>query len=101
MDNSIYIGMGADKANYETAAYEIVEDNLSYHKLDVNYDNSGITIVDESGTKHSVQTAGGLYNLMAREFQYDSGSAPSAQNIYTSSYAVVHQIDGVLDFHKQ
>ena len=101
MDNSIYIGMGADKANYETAAYEIVEDNLSYHKLDVNYDNSGITIVDESGTKHSVQTAGGLYNLMAREYQYDSGSAPSAQNIYTSSYAVVHQIDGVLDFHKQ
>jgi uncharacterized surface protein with fasciclin (FAS1) repeats len=100
MDNSVLIGMGADNANYETAAYEVLEDNLSYHKLDVTYDNSGISIVDEAGVKHSVQTAGGLYNLMAREYQYDSASAPSAQNIYTSSYAVVHQIDGALDYHK-
>ena len=100
MDNSVLIGMGSDNANYETAAYEVLEDNLSYHKLDVTYDNSGISIVDEAGVKHSVQTAGGLYNLMAREYQYDSASAPSAQNIYTSSYAVVHQIDGALDYHK-
>ena len=100
MDNSVFIGMGSDNANYETAAYEVLEDNLSYHKLDVTYDNSGISIVDEAGVKHSVQTAGGLYNLMAREYQYDSASAPSAQNIYTSSYAVVHQIDGALDYHK-
>ena len=33
---------------------------------------------------------------MAREYQFDSPDASTARNIYTSSFAVVHQIDGAL-----
>ena len=53
---------------------------------------------DNKGTTRNVVTSGGLYNLLAREYQYDSGDAVRANNLYTSSFAVVHQIDGVLNY---
>jgi hypothetical protein len=33
---------------------------------------------------------------MAREYQFDAPDATQATNIYTSSFAVVHLIDGAL-----
>jgi len=101
MDNSIYIGQGSDNANYETSAYIIEDDNLSYYKLGVNSDDTGITLTDEAGNTRNVVKSNGLYNLMAREYQYNSSDAAAASTIYTSSYAVVHQIDGTLDYHRK
>lgn len=100
-DNSIFIGMGSDRANYETAAYTQTGDNLSYHKLQVSYDNDGIAVTDEMKNTRHVVKSGNLYNLMAREYQYDASDATAASTIYTSSYAVVHQIDGVLDYQRK
>lgn len=98
-DNSLYIGQGTiQSTRYETAAYSIDEstNTLSYYKVTANGDNGGITVTDNKGNVRSVITSGGLYNLMAREYQYDSSDAVSASTLYTSSFAVVHQIDGVL-----
>ncbi len=99
-DNSLYIGQGNISANdYETAAYVLNEstNTLSYYRVNVEGDNSGLKVTDIAGNTHRVVTEGGLYNLMAREYQYDqSTAATDASTIYTTSYAVVHQIDGPL-----
>jgi len=95
-DNAFFIGQGDESGEYETAAYKIEGDNLSYYKLKTTVSNDGLTIIDGAGKTHKVNTSKGLYNLMAREYQYDSGDATRANNIYTSSNAVIHQIDGAL-----
>ena len=97
-DNAFYIGEGADSGEYETAAYKIEDGNLQYYKLKVNVNNSGMQVVDAKGVTHNVRTADGLYNMMAREYQYDTPDATTAHTIYTSSFAVIHQIDGALQY---
>lgn len=99
-DNSTYIGQGAVSGTYETSAYKVVDDNLSYYKVTTTANNSGITIKDETGNTRQVVKTAGLYNLQAREYQYDAADAVKAAQIYTSSYAVIHQIDGVLNYKK-
>ncbi len=95
-DNAYYVGQGAVSGEFETSAYKVTDGNLSYYKLRTRVSNDGIDITDGTGhTCHVVKTAG-LYNLMGREYQYDSGDATRASNLYTSSFAVVHQIDGAL-----
>lgn len=99
-DESFYVGQGSDNGEYETSAYKIVDGNLSYYKLNTTVNNEGITLFDGAGETRKVVTKGGLYNLMAREYQYDNSDATLANNLYTSSFAVVHQIDGVLQYKK-
>lgn len=93
-DNAYFIGQGNVEGEFETSAYKVTDGNLSYYKLKTEVSNDGITITDGMGNKRQVVQKPGLYNLMAREYQYDSPDALSARNIYTSSYAVVHLIDG-------
>lgn len=96
MDNSIYIGMGTGQSRFETSSFQVIDGNTMYNKLDVSYNNNSITIKDQAGNTRNVVKTNGLYNLMAREYQFDSSSPTTASNIYTTSFAVVHQIDGVL-----
>ena len=97
-DNSVFIGQGDLSAKYETSAYRVEDDNLLYYKVTTEASNDGITITGQDGQQcHVVQTPG-LYNLMAREYQYDAADATRASTLYTSSYAVVHQIDGCLNY---
>lgn len=95
-DNGYFIGQGNVSGEFETSAYKLTDGVLSYYKLNTNVSNDGITIIDGMGNTRKVDTTGGLYNLMAREYQYDSGDATRANTLYTSSFAVVHQIDGAL-----
>lgn len=95
-DNAFYIGQGNEQGEFETSAYKIVDDNLSYYKLNTNVSNEGITVRDGMGNERHVDTTGRLYNLMAREYQYNTGDATQASELYTSSFAVVHLIDGAL-----
>ena len=97
VDNSFYIGQGSTSGKFETSAYTVEKDNLMYYKVDVNCSNDGITFTDAKGNQRKVLTNDkNLYNQMAREYQYNTGDATRATELYTSSYAVVHQIDGVL-----
>lgn len=97
-DNSVYLGMGNDSAKYETAAYLVEDDNLLYQKLSAISSNDGIKIIDQAGNTHNVVKTPGLYNIMVREYQYDDADATRASNLYTSSFAVIHQIDGCLQY---
>ncbi len=99
-DNSFFIGAGNVSGKFETFAYDTDNENVSYHKLTTNSDNSQISVTDELGNTRTVTKTPGLYNIMVREFQYDSGDATSATAIYTSSTAVIHQIDDVLYYKK-
>ncbi len=97
-DNAYYIGQGTESGEFETSAYKVTDGNLSYYKLNTQVSNDGITIIDGRGNTRHVVTTDGLCNIMAREYQYDAGDATRANLLYTSSFAVVHQIDGVLQY---
>lgn len=99
-DNAIFIDGGDVNDIYETSAYVVNDGNMSYFKVATTADDKQLTITDVTGETAKVQTEGGLYNLIAREYQYDSGDAVRANNLYTSSFAVVHQIDRVLKYKK-
>lgn len=101
VDNSFYVGQNIDDGSYETSAYSVGSDNtVSYYKVNVVSDGQdGLVVTDLAGNQRKVLTTQATnYNQMAREYQYDASDATKAQNIYTSSYAVVHQIDGVLEY---
>ena len=95
-DNAFYIGQGSEQGEFETSAYKVVDDNLSYYKLNTSVSNDGITVKDGMQNERHVLTSGNLYNLMVREYQYNTGDATRASELYTSSFAVIHQIDGAL-----
>ena len=98
-DNAYYVGQGNVSGEFETSAYKVNDGVLSYYKLNTDVSNSGISIIDGKGNTRKVDTSSGLYNLMAREYQYNTGDATHATELYTSSFAVVHLIDGAL-IHK-
>ncbi|MBQ0022623.1 MAG: fasciclin domain-containing protein [Prevotellaceae bacterium] len=98
VDNSFYIGQGNADGKYETSSYAIKNGEVQYRKVDVNCSNDGITFTDVMGNTRKVTNNNNLRNLMAREYQFDSGDASRANTLYTSSFAVVHQIDGVLKY---
>ena len=108
-DNALYIGadntsgnddFGADgnaTTEYETAFID--KDSKTFNKLAITTDKAGssITIKDKAGNVRRVMTEkAGLFNLMAREYTYNSAVKSSATIIHNSSSAVVHLIDGPL-----
>jgi len=108
-DNALYIGAdnttGNDSSNedgtsttdFETAFID--KQSKTFNKLAITTDKSGSNIVigDKAGNKRRVMTdKAGLYNLMAREYTYNTSSKSSATIIHNSSSAVVHLIDGPL-----
>ena len=108
-DNSFFIGannivakddLGKDvvEAQYETAFIDKVE--KKFNRLTVTLDREGkaITVKDALGNERHVLTDNpNLYNLMAREYTYTTDTRSSANNnIYASSSAVIHLIDGPL-----
>ena len=63
-------------------------------------DDSHLTVKDAAGNKRNVLKNGGLYNLMAREYQYNTADCGFSFGDYTTSYAVVHQLNGPLMWEK-
>lgn len=116
-DNAVYYGAEFKidtinvgyEASYETA---FMNKNNQFEKLRVESDNKGIRLKDrgykvgdEPKSVLRVNSVSGkpLYNIMCREYEYDTDSYSSAKNIETSSYIVIHQIDkplcnGVIKF---
>lgn len=110
-DNSVYTNAEFNRgsAEYETA---YMNSSRQFGKLKVNVDEN-ITIIDENGNECHVlkNIVGGVprWNIMAREYVFkkyssDYSSASNADEITdisttkleTSSYAVIHLIDGAL-----
>jgi hypothetical protein len=71
-----------------------------FYRVRAKLENSGISLTDHAGNTRKVEMKEGLYNLVAREFQYNSTDASSASTIETSSSAVIHLINGPLMLEK-
>ena len=65
----------------------------------MNADNDAITIVSLDGeTRHVVTDDPDLYNILVSDYKFNAGDITKATQIETSSFAVIHQIDGVLKY---
>ena len=108
-DNSLFIGAdnitdndssnadGTSMAEFETAFID--KQSKTFNKLAITTDKNGssISIKDKAGNVRRVMTEKpGLFNLMAREYTYNTSSKSSATIIHNSSSAVIHLIDGPL-----
>ena len=108
-DNSLVIGGGSDNEVHETALIDAKTQR--FYQVQTKLDGNELTICDNATEEWLVAnpsmrgsaeynsrlarvlTSSGLYNLMAREYQYNTASANSASEIQTTSSAVIHQID--------
>lgn len=103
-DNSLIIGAKpADAKNYGTSLIK----NDMFQKVRATLTKSGIDVVgidknnDATGNVRHVVKDNGLYNLIAREYYFEQEWAEAktkmdCNNLFTTSSAVIHQIDGVL-----
>jgi hypothetical protein len=82
-----------DATDYETACMDTTR--LKYFTLTVqSTGNKQLTVTDKTNqTRHLT----GKTNVVARDMKIDKPKA-TATTMLTSSYAVIHQIDGVLNY---
>lgn len=109
-DNAVFIDEGFATGEYssgKTALLKIGNDGkytpARSYKIHVENINAGgaqpsMTVKDNIGNVRNVETDGGLYNMMAREYWYNNteNDAPSNTNLDNSSFVVIHAIDGPL-----
>ena len=91
-DNALFIGAEEESGIFETAVIDPSTDR--FYRVNATLKSDGIEVVDHAGnTRRVVTTDPSLFNLMAREYQYNDSDASKAANIETSSSAVIHLID--------
>ena len=96
-DNSVFVdGEAHSNDVYESACLDTLTNR--FVKLYVNYEPGGdLTVIDNTGKKHRVDPE--CCNILTRQY-YFNGSALQKSNsctrIFSSAYAVVHQIDSPL-----
>ncbi len=94
-DNALFVGDDSESGDYETGLLDPVTER--FQKLAVTKTDDAVTLRDAAGNSRRVMTSDSrLYNLMAREYQYNSANASNISEIETSSSAVIHLIDGPL-----
>ena len=94
-DNALFIGAKEEQGDFETAVIDPATER--FYRVSATLTDTGITLRDNTGNQRHVVTSNPqLFNLMAREFQYNTSDARSATLIETSSSAVIHLIDGPL-----
>ena len=99
-DNSVYIGGGAKSGSFETSTMNA--ETLAFYRLNVRCDNASITVTDAMGNvRHVVTSDPNLYNIMTRDYLFNTSDIRTSTQIETSSFAVVHQIDGVLYYNEK
>lgn len=120
-DNSVFIdGQPINNSLYQSATLKL-DDAVSnfgtfknkYYKINLNGSGGDLTLKTEANKTAHVVTSSGLYNIMTRDYVFKDqlskykeidGKGTAAQadfstsSIYTSSTAVIHQIDAVLNF---
>lgn len=115
-DNSLFLDQGFDTGEYYSGKTALIKATQADEETGNVYEtgkytpgrpykihvesisNTGMTIKDNVGNTRHVETKGGLYNMMAREYWYN-GSAnarPYQTQLDNSSFVVVHAIDGPL-----
>jgi hypothetical protein len=95
-DQSVFVDNVTAQGKYQTSCVDNVTD--SYLSLEVTQSPSRLSVVDRLGNTVNVVDAEANRNLLARDICYNA-TATSANSIKNSSYAVLHQIDGYLNFN--
>lgn len=90
-DNALFIGAEEETGDFETAVIDPSTER--FYRIRARLTEGGISLTDHAGNTRNVETRNGLYNLVAREYQYNTTDASSANAIETSSSAVIHQIN--------
>lgn len=117
-DNSVFIDGKPNNDVYQSATMKTDDAQTYYHtfknkyyKLGVSSTGTDMTLTAENEKVAHVVKADGLFNIMTRDFVFNNkpsafknidgtgaGNAFNTSSIYTSSTAVIHQIDAVLNF---
>ena len=95
-DQSVFVDNVTATNQYQTSCIDNVTN--SYLSLTVNQSPSALSIKDRSGNTVSVVSSEANRNLLARDISLNARGS-SAAYISNSSYAVIHQIDGYLNFN--
>ena len=94
-DNALFIGAATEGGDYETALINPLTER--FFRINATLSDDALAIRDaKCNTRHVVTSDPSLYNLQAREYQYDDKDPSRATSLVTSSSAVVHLIDGPL-----
>ena len=100
-DNSVFVDNNPIEAtSYETACINNVTNRYITVEVSSPGNKQPLEIKDVEGNVRHVITEGGEsgnYNMLTRDMEFNS-SKDNAKTIETSSYAVLHRIDGVLNF---
>lgn len=93
-DNALYLGgQSISDGLYETAALDTTINR--FRRLTVNYTSGGqMTVKDACGNVRRVNPENS--NKLSRQYLFNTGNLNTASEIYSSSYAVIHQIDAPL-----
>lgn len=95
-DQSVFVDNVSATNQYQTSCIDNVTN--SYLSLNVIQTPSALSVIDRSGNQADVVASEENRNLLAREICYNAAAA-SASYIKNSSYVVIHQIDGYLNFN--
>jgi uncharacterized surface protein with fasciclin (FAS1) repeats len=95
-DNSVYISGEAVDRSFETATLNPEIDK--FFRIAVKGDGTDLTLTTAGGGTAHVVKQNNLYNIMARDYKFNNGDITRASTIETSSFAVIHQIDAVLNY---
>ena len=95
-DQSVFVDNVSGTQQYQTSCIDNVTN--SYLSLDVNQSPSTLSVLDRSGKTVDVVASEEMRNILARDICYNARAA-SASYIKNSSYVVIHQIDGYLNFN--
>ena len=114
-DNSVYVGGAKVEAReYQTSTLDM-DANL-FRRVTVSADSESLTVVDAAQNTHHVSVLpdkeGVAYNIMTRDYLFNDGKSgismdsetqtsketdiKNCTQIETSSFAVIHALDGVL-----
>ena len=95
-DQSVFVDNVTAQNQYQTSCIDNVTN--SYLSLNVIQSPSAISVLDRSGNTVDVVASEENRNLLARDICYNAAAA-SASYIKNSSYVVIHQIDGYLNYN--
>ncbi len=104
-DNALYLGAQHEAGEFETSL--INEKTRRFYMLHSELKDDVIEVKDGTGKVHTVKKVTyvdesgkeqPLYNIQAREYLYNGNDARKATELYTTSSAVIHLIDGAMSY---
>lgn len=95
-DNSVFVDNVTNTGEYSTSCVD--NETNAYIPITVKQTPNHMTVTDASA--HSVNVNNNVHNIFARDMVLNATSL-SATYVSSSSYSVIHQIDGVLNFDKE